>query len=417
MLRYSVVELIFLLVDPIDSATAASFEPDLLEEFEIDGPLESLDLEFPLNGLFDDIEPVENAIPEFSASLDVACPVAPVLRAVLLCDGEFFQLEGIFDLLCSLGTASNVEFLKIPAGTSFINQPNDLSPSFRVMKAVVRSDNFLKCKYGVHTPPTFLQGLTDLFQGLPIDPASRKTFLHFFRALPDALHLAYSGHNIRDGWAKSGVYPFSVEKIFGQCLSYDDLSVQQKDDIFEGLPQLVGIAREKGKIPDADMVSAIKFAYTGHEANNRDYEKCPLNYDRALWINHPGIVALHDSRTTRKRGLEDAGFEDDEVDEAAIVVVAGEKKARVDGNAAPKKARREKHCSSTHCNKVVEPMLFTPCSYKDCKLIFCVACHEEGGLKAHELVCSCSSNGKKRKVTRKKSVYVCGTKDCVCAWW
>ncbi len=221
-------------------------------------------------------------------------------RALLILDGEYFQLTALFEFM----DGSHFNFLKLPAGTSFINQPNDVAPCFRVMKSVLKSKKFVVKKSG-NNPPDYLENLKDAPRETNLDAASRTSFLQFFEAIPNILHQTFSSANIIDGWKTTGLFPFSLDKILRRCTGFADLTSGQQDAITNGVPALVKIARCKGKIRDDEMVAAIDGAYTGHEKDTRDYTSCPLNYDRALWLNHAEVISIREERIrTKKRSSE-----------------------------------------------------------------------------------------------------------------
>ncbi len=64
----------------------------------------------------------------------------------------------------------------------------------------------------------------------------------------------------------------------------------------KSIPVLAKVGKVEGRIPDQVMIENIDYIYTGDDEDKRDYETCPLNYMRALWINNEKIVEMYKAR-------------------------------------------------------------------------------------------------------------------------
>jgi hypothetical protein len=170
------------------------------------------------------------------------------------------------------------------------------------------------------TEPTYMKLLIEKLKDVGIDSASRNTFNNFMLFLPEMLKSAYTKKNIEFGWVNSGLYPFDIGKILQKTPYYnEDLSSENRSMIISAIPKLSDFARENGEIADKEIISEINFIYTGDSADNRNYETCPLNYKRAVWVNHEKITAIHKIRQEekRKKAIEDAAKKNESKNKAS----------------------------------------------------------------------------------------------------
>lgn len=99
-----------------------------------------------------------------------------VRRTVLFLDGEFYQLSSLIGLQDTF-LSQFIEIIKFPSACSMDFQPNDVMPSFMVLKRCISSGDYRKKAFGNASGLRLVQDFEPIIKQLGIDSASRNTFL------------------------------------------------------------------------------------------------------------------------------------------------------------------------------------------------------------------------------------------------
>jgi hypothetical protein len=139
--------------------------------------------------------------------------------------------------------------------------------------------------------------------------------------------------------------------------------------IISAIPKLSDFARENDEIADKEIISEINFIYTGDSADNRNYETCPLNYKRAVWVNLEKITAIHKIRQEekRKKAIEDAAKKNESKNKASKL--------------------KKLSCANFVCNFVFDVRNdHFICEARGCKKSFCFKCEDQ--YNSHVAICA-----------------------------
>jgi hypothetical protein len=68
---------------------------------------------------------------------------------------------------------------------------------------------------------------------------------------------AFTPHNIKKGWAISGLWPLDTDRMLRQCTGWLDLNAAQASAIRNALPSLISAARIQGEVTDDLMQEAV----------------------------------------------------------------------------------------------------------------------------------------------------------------
>lgn len=296
------------------------------------------------------------------------------LRMVLIFDGEQFQLRSALNLF-EESNDNGLELLKLPAATSLSFQPNDVMPSFRILKTFVRSRAFKTMNYQKATEPPYCLQLQDIFTQFNFEPSSKKTFMNFFRFLPDMLHAGYSGKHIREGWRKTGIFPLNIDTILRHHPGYQqELNKNEAESILRAIPELGHIARLEGRVPDKAMVDKIGTLYHGDGEDTRNYETCPLNYMRSLWINHEKITRMHKDKIAAKMKTNSSSSN---TTTSTSNPSNNSNNGTLIATNTNKKRKLKDTCSVTSCCREIllnESTHYSICKNRGCNKIFCGEC-------------------------------------------
>lgn len=163
-------------------------------------------------------------------------------RVIVTLDGEQFQLNAV-SVLMQLSKNDRVEFFKFAAQCTPSQQPCDKSASFRIFKSKVRASTGIQIKVGTYEP-AYMKRVEQLL--LSVDPRSRRTFIKFFRALRDYLHLAFSPKHITGAFADTGLMPYDPVAIMRYWPHFGSLTGQQSSDLMAAIRSLSAKCRQGG---------------------------------------------------------------------------------------------------------------------------------------------------------------------------
>eukprot|EP00047_Mylnosiga_fluctuans_P023836 m.147004 g.147004 ORF g.147004 m.147004 type:complete len:369 (+) comp9700_c0_seq22:741-1847(+) len=205
-------------------------------------------------------------------------------------DGEQSHLDAVMKLLVydvpAKWASHNIRLLKFAAATSMTQQPCDVAPMFRSLKALLGSA-VLPADAGEYH--TFFKAT--IFKDM--DPASCRVFSNALSKLGSVIAQAFSEKNIREGWSIAGLWPLDTQVILARCTLWPLASEEQQSAIKAAIPELVQVAQKMGEVSDAAMQSAIGTAINLRrfykEKLGRDLaitDTYALNRRRAIWCTH-----------------------------------------------------------------------------------------------------------------------------------
>lgn len=229
---------------------------------------------------------------------DVDHPLSQTLemkrRSLLLMDGEKFQLQATVNHATNF-IEENIGVVKFPSARSMDFQPNDKMRSFGMLKAYLKSKKFHSQETSVVTDED-LRIFDAKLSSIGMDKASRATYLEYFKQLPCLISSAYSIGVVQAGWKGTGLCPLNLNVIFRQNPCFEKLTIDQKTQIVRASLRLSEDIAATGKISDKKLHDTIHPIVEGTEAaerikDTRNFDTCPLNYQRTVLITHDQILA------------------------------------------------------------------------------------------------------------------------------
>jgi hypothetical protein len=229
-------------------------------------------------------------------------------------DGENHHLLAIMEQFCLTNDGElkkeGFKLVKFSAATSHLQQPCDVSPSFRALKSSVRT-LFSRPDRAPGDYPELVGRLEEMFAG-QVEPASRKTFMLFLTHLPDLLSAAFTVPHVTDGWRKTGYSPFSTEKILSRCTTWGMMTPTQQEALMQAADskELQAHAELHGGVSDEAMQAAIPqlnvqewlVGKTGilPPLTRKPLQELVLNRQRATIVDNEEVVAAYTKEYRRK---------------------------------------------------------------------------------------------------------------------
>lgn len=220
------------------------------------------------------------------------------LRILLTVDGEHAHLTALMDFFLQLPHDLHIDVIKFAASCSKTQQPCDVSSCFRVFKqllsALLHSPSAVTPFYMHHLETVVLRD---------IDAASRRAFLNFFSHIPDLMSRAFTVHNVTQGFAISGMYPYNPTNILRQCTTFDKLSGAEAKAAFAAINPLSTTVDENGQLTEPSLVTAggallndarlrllAHVTVTTKKGIKAALHLRKINHRRALHLNHVNIM-------------------------------------------------------------------------------------------------------------------------------
>lgn len=205
----------------------------------------------------------------------------------LLFDGEHFQIESLFQNDAKLTISYNksrIELIKLPGGSSFQYQPNDVMRAHQIVH-----DSIKKLKVAEFHKPPYLDEAIALMKRLKIEKSSRDCFQTFLAQVPLILSKAFGVSTIRDGWRRAGLVPLNIEVILTRCSAYQKLTADEKAKSKVAMTKLISIANDDGIITDMEMSAALsEIPRIKTPVTNMDQRT--FNQQRTLWFNKEAVM-------------------------------------------------------------------------------------------------------------------------------
>lgn len=231
-------------------------------------------------------------------------------------DGEAIQIDPIFsaDILETL-KLNNIHVGKVAASLTQAQQAADVLHLFKAPKTALHNIKGKNVKYQT----TLLERLDGIFKEHnewlnseergDARTKGRKKKRPTKKDAPDAiefstlhlkqakygllrvqlvLQMTWKSHMIRESFEAIGMWPFSVGKVLGNCLSQfpEDEVVKTKSN----LDLLTNALVQKGEITDDELVNVHKFNTC---AKHKSKDKLVIYRRRALLITHPSVVQAY----------------------------------------------------------------------------------------------------------------------------
>ena len=242
---------------------------------------------------------------------------------IFMIDGEASCLEAAMTVLAEAiqenESMKTLHLVKLAASCSKSQQPCDVSPIYRSLKALLRHWREMKKEV---PRPAYMEIIDVLLA--PIAKASRDVFTKFFNLLGELLREALNEHNILKGWRIAGLAPFSHEKILRQNPTSEGWSQEQMDAYLTAIAKLAPRVAAVGQLTDAEIAAAVgeEFATLDPLSPEEDTQgkrrrrrkhlhEMAVNRRRALLVSHATI--LHCKGVTR------AAQDSDDDDEVMVV--------------------------------------------------------------------------------------------------
>jgi len=270
-------------------------------------------------------------------------------RIILTLDGEEAHLDSIFNNLIdnAVARAESIEVLKFAASASKIQQPCDVSPSYRALKQIVKkaSSQVVAGSHSQHLAamaPVWVKDLPDLLKD--IKAASRRTFVQFIAHLPAYLSKSFNVMNVRKGWSVSGLFPYNKHQIFSQCTGWKSkIDSHMARMILNAMDSMIAYVQEHGELhnefivgviddkivlqqclapDDSQLVHGDVTEYDFEEEEEQQEEEGEdndaaggnkqkkslrdqvINRRRCVWLNHEAITAERKQRAEEKIAAE-----------------------------------------------------------------------------------------------------------------
>lgn len=320
---------IYLLLLPIAEDETPHYMREALEKLVVPLAIKRRDK------LMQQIEAVQGPI-NANGEGDAASPagVSKRPRIIITFDGEREHLDASMDLLVDNPPAEfkdqDIEIVKFAAACSKIQQPNDVSPAFMVLKQ--------SAKLGVEAPaPKYLTQLLDKVLA-PLEGSSKSTYMEFLQHIAVHVSKAFTASNIAKGWAISGNYPLDYSVIMHRCTTWKLLNEQQAKAIEAALPELVEQAAHLGELDDEAMQAAVGSAIdleawvrdkSGIDRKKgKDLKDMVTNRRRVIWLNHEGFTKRRMQRLVEDAEREEQKRREKEEREAKRAQDAREKAER-----------------------------------------------------------------------------------------
>ena len=219
-------------------------------------------------------------------------------RILFTMDGEDPQIKAILCDLVPIAKEKGIEVLKGPASTSKVTQANDVGVQHKVLKSTV--EQIWMQRSASNGDAAYTEFLPDILGAL--EASSRTTYIRFLSHLPVILSKALTMKIIKDGWAKTGLWPLNQERILQQCSSWSSMSGEHAKRVISALPGITANAKLNGMTSTTLMqdllgdIGGCPAPTEGPDAEQPGKKKKklledkPLNYQRALWLNHEAVT-------------------------------------------------------------------------------------------------------------------------------
>ena len=284
---------------------------------------------------------------------------------IILLDGDQNQVRMLLTtIMRERAAALNIHFGKLPSRFSFISQPNDKMPSFRIMKKEVK-----KWSWKNSTDPDPLHFMYVLGRLQPRFPhaARRGLYLHFFKHLARLLSKAYTHQIVCSGWRECGYYPLNPLKILNGFRWWREFDAELRTVVATCLPQLRLHFDIQGYFLEEQLLAAgfpaldwrahpllSQAEGTGSrswQVGNVDQQ--PEFQGRFMHLNSSGVLARYDHRLA-ERAAKDAAAAAKTARDTAAAARAAVRKA-----SAPKALTGRSKCTMKSAGMCQGPAKYT----------------------------------------------------------
>ena len=183
--------------------------------------------------------------------------------------------------------------MKWAAGCSLVHSPNDVSKCHLMARMVLKQSTGLplaQCSPGLKACKARLEATN-----IPMD--RKRSFWQLLSNLPTAASEAFRPRIVRDGWNMCGYYPFCPLLLLSRCTLWlrnvedGGLTAAEKMSVLNGIPALRAIAKQHGRVSDAEMEAAFPFLRRYPTELASDLGHLATNRDRCALLVHPVYFA------------------------------------------------------------------------------------------------------------------------------
>lgn len=196
--------------------------------------------------------------------------------------------------------ANQLYMIKHPAACSAFQQPLDVSPCFKKLKAALAKE--LAADDGVREQP-FNRKVEVQLDLVPA--ASRRIFLRWLSLMPDLISNCMTMGDVKKGWEKSGLCPYDMMKILSVCTAWAELTEEDRIACIVAVNRLAPRVLENGEVTDKETKAVLGEVADVSALDNAKYEikdskPCVDNYvlnrRRSLIVSHPKVMAREFAR-------------------------------------------------------------------------------------------------------------------------
>ncbi len=220
-------------------------------------------------------------------------------RMVLTLDGDYPQVETI--LTEHVFNDDAIEFWKFAGACSLSMQPNDLMASFMLLRRAIQ-----KFPYEDAVPfiPHYVTRIVGLLGTIGMDKKSKDTYAKYFARIHAIESIAFSAMVLRDGWTKSGIVPFCLDTLLGQCAHWLKLTDVQKDIVIGGIEVLSRDTEFNGIVDESKLAALIQQTRPDLATEIMLLKDKVVNQQRSVWLNKPDVIMKRaEQKELQRQGL------------------------------------------------------------------------------------------------------------------
>ena len=217
-------------------------------------------------------------------------------------DGESSCLEAAMLVVANAieldESLKSLHLVKLAASCSKSQQPCDVSPVYRSLKALFSNWKAIERQA---PRPAYMELIDALLE--PLETPSKVVFTRFFGLLHDLLSQAFRDSNIRQGWETSGLSPLSHKRILAQNPGSDEWPQARVDAYLAAIGKLAPVVGAAGQLTDsqiseavgAEFANGVPHAPDGGPAvprrrRRKELHEMAINRRRALLVTHATIL-------------------------------------------------------------------------------------------------------------------------------
>lgn len=176
-------------------------------------------------------------------------------RSVFTFDGCWQQLNAVMLGINPIFTELGSEGFKFAAASTMAEQPNDVGHVHAFLKNFF--NNAAYKGQDLFAVPPYLTQFKSVLQNSGLESASFHTYWKALCMFEDAVSKVCTTRIVKEGFIKSGVYPYNANTILSGWSGYHSLPTNIATKILEIIPDLTEIAKRRGRVTDDEIESAM----------------------------------------------------------------------------------------------------------------------------------------------------------------